>query len=381
MATYVTDTALEAALKGLKTYTDKKVDDGFQTLRASDETALNLLPIENGGKSDDTLYLVGETAPYLLYLWQKTTQTYVQVGGSVGMETEFQDWLTEEILNSIIEHIINDAGFAQSVAESLTVNQEFIANVVSQIFTPADITEIRNAIVQNFLLNNTETVSSLIVNAFLSDNRINSISNLITQQFLTAERITNINSQIVNAFLTGERITEIVNSVVNNATLVQNIANIVIADIAQNDTFISEITQELLISSTFLNNIIAAITLRDATGVVIAAANGVFTLPTATQTRLGFVKGTSNASAGTWGSIAIAADGTMSVNQVVAEERMTQIAATSVNQNIKVQFLGNWLEGTMNANGIITLPIELLDNEPVTPLAGHIYCIKETDAD
>jgi hypothetical protein len=90
MTAFLGENRLAQVLESIKEYVDTATESGFKTLTVSSSAALNTLTTGTGGQDGNTIYLVGTTAPYQMYVWNGSAYVLVgDGGGTVDSELSF----------------------------------------------------------------------------------------------------------------------------------------------------------------------------------------------------------------------------------------------------------------------------------------------------
>jgi hypothetical protein len=167
----------------------------------------------------------------------------------------------------------------------------------------------------------------------------------------------NLYQQIVEQILVSPTfIQQVAQHFINNETIVQQIANYILND----ESVIQNITNQM---QEIVNQIVTSVVSINAPdGSVLATNNdGVLTLPVATNSQFGIVRGQPNDTLTTWHNASIE-NGTLSINRTQIETVMDSKGIT-IRDSINVRAEDDCIIGTNN-NGVITLPMRLLETEP-----------------
>jgi hypothetical protein len=106
--------------------------------------------------------------------------------------------------------------------------------------------------------------------------------------------------------------------------------------------------------------------------------NGKFTIQAAANDRFGIVKGQSNNTPLTLQNVSIVG-GVPSINREQLEALIDNKIKAAIS-TINVRAVDNCIVGHNNGNGIITLPIRQVNEEPVNPIDGTMYLVNESNA-
>ena len=232
-------------------------------------------------------------------------------------------------MGDMIHQVVHNQSLYNQITEQVLVSQTFLISVTNQI------------VYNETIVNNITQEVTTNQNLFQEISQYISTSNVF---------VTSVTEQIINS---SNVINHITNEVLHSETLIQNIAN------------------TILTSESVINVLSSTIALVALDGSRIATNDdGTLTVQTAANDRYGIVKGQANNTPATWHNVS-AENGLLSINR---EE-----ATAAILNAIQILSADGLIVG-QNEHGVITLPIYYVEVEPVSPVPGTLYLIKEDHA-